>query len=168
MLRILSGRPETRYKTLGPIHLLRGPENTPRFCTSPMTGREAVTKALERRSSQSRLGTHHNVCPALSATPDTDCVFEALYSVGANEGALYRRLTYIRRKNLACCRRTVHIEPRAVNCCLNRQSLTALKHVLLRLTSRCKHGNKRHKDVCGFIIIAPSLFVLLPNENLSD
>src|SRR5262245_57659245 len=82
------------------------------------------------------LRTHDDVCSALPAAGHTDRVFEALHAISGAEGSLDRRLTYVGRKNLSCCRRTIHIESRPVQCCLNCHSLLALDHLLLRLTSR--------------------------------
>jgi len=110
-------------------------------------------KFLKRLSSEAAgaaLWTDHDVCPALSAATHTDRVFQALHSVSGTEGSLQRRLTYVGRKNLSCCRRTIHIEPRAVQGCLNSHSLAALKRLLLRLTSRRKHAHKCQKHVSFF------------------
>src|SRR5262245_23628786 len=102
-----------------------------------------VLKRLSGEAAGAALRTDDDVRPALSATPDTDCVLQALHSVSGTEGPLYRRLAHVRRKNLSCCRRTIHIEFGAIHCCLNGQPLTALKHVLLGLTSRrCKHAHQ--------------------------
>jgi len=82
------------------------------------------------------LRTHDDVCSALPAAGYTDRVFEALHAVSGAEGSLDRRLTDVRRKNLSCCRRTIHIESRPVHGCLNCHSLLALDHLLLCLASR--------------------------------
>src|SRR5215467_13072743 len=86
------------------------------------------------------LRTHDDVCSALPAAGYTDRVFEALHAVSGAEGSLDRRLTDVRRKNLSCCRRTIHIESRPIQCCLNCHSLLALDHLLLRLASYCGKG----------------------------
>src|SRR5215469_1098301 len=97
------------------------------------------------------LRTHDDVCSALPAAGYTDRVFEALHAVSGAEGSLDRRLTDVRRKNLSCCRRTIHIEPRAVQSCLDCHPLLALDRLLLRLTSRCcKHGYQCQKHVSCF------------------
>jgi hypothetical protein len=88
--------------------------------------------------------TDNDVCPALAAATHADRVFEALHSVSRSEASLHRGLTYVRRKNLSCCARTIHIESRAVQRCLNRLRLLALDHLLLRLTTRhCEDDDDR-------------------------
>src|SRR5215470_14806163 len=97
------------------------------------------------------LRTHDDVCSALPATGYTDRVFEALHAVSGTEGSLDRRLTDVRRKNLSCCRRTIHIESRAIHCCLNCHSLLALDHLLLCLaTRRRKQAHQCQKHVSLF------------------
>src|SRR5215831_8843475 len=97
------------------------------------------------------LRTHDDVCSALPAAGYTDRVFEALHAVSGAEGSLDRRLTDVRRKDLSCCRRTIHIESRPVQCCLNSHSLLALDHLLLCLTSRhCKHDHQCKKHASFF------------------
>src|SRR5438552_2331777 len=108
-------------------------------------------KRLSGEAAGAALRTNHDICPALSATGHTDRVFQALHAVSGTEGSLHRGLTYVRRKDLSCCRRTIHIEPRAVQGCLNSHPLTALNHLLLRLTSRrCKHAHQCQKHVSFF------------------
>src|SRR5215813_11119930 len=97
------------------------------------------------------LRTHDDVCSALPAAGYTDRVFEALHAVSGTEGSLDRRLTDVRRKNLSCCRRTIHIESRAIHCCLNCHSLLALDHLLLCLaTRRRKQAHQCQKHVSLF------------------
>jgi hypothetical protein len=98
------------------------------------------------------LWTDDDVCPALSAARHTDRVFQALDPVcGTSQGSLDRGLANVRRKHLSCCRRTIHVEPRAVQGCLNGHPLLALKHLLLRLTSRrCKQAYQCQKHVSLF------------------
>ena len=87
------------------------------------------------------LRTHDDVCSALPAAGYTDRVFQALDPVcGTSQGSLDRGLANVRRKNLSCCRRTIHIESRPVQSCLNCHSLLALDHLLLCLASRRQHG----------------------------
>src|SRR5262245_64367138 len=102
-----------------------------RHLPPPRSSEAAATAALR---------THDDVCSALPAAGDTDRVFEALHAVSGAEGSLDRRLTDVRRKNLSCCRRTIHIEPRAIHGCLNCHSLLALDRLLLRLAARRQHG----------------------------
>src|ERR1051325_8455916 len=107
-----------------------------------------LLECLSSKAAGSALWTDNDVCPAFPAASHTDCVFQSLHSVDVNEGPLYGRLAYVRRKNFSCCRRTIHIEPGAVHGCLNGHPLTALKHVLLGLTSRrCKHAHQCEKHV---------------------
>ena len=98
----------------------------------PPRSSEAVAAAALR--------THDDVCSALPAAGYTDRVFEALHAVSGAEGSLDRRLTDVRRKNLSCCRRTIHIESRPIQSCLNCHSLLALDHLLLCLASGRQHG----------------------------
>jgi hypothetical protein len=108
-------------------------------------------KRLSGEAAGAALRTNHDVRPAPPAASHTDRVFHALYSVcSSSKRPLYRRLTYVRRKDLSRCRRTIHIEPRAVQGCLNGHSLAALKHLLLRLASRRKHSHKCQKHVSFF------------------
>src|SRR5262249_7638813 len=88
------------------------------------------------------LRTHDDVCSAIPAASDTNRVFDTLHSVSGAEGSLYRGLAHVCRKNLSCCRLTIHIEPGPIQCCLNCHSLLALHHLLLCLAS---HGGK-HAD----------------------
>jgi hypothetical protein len=103
------------------------------------------SKRLSSETSRTALRTNYDVRSALSATPDADRVFQTLHSVGINEGALQSRLADVRRKNLSCCRRTVHIESRAIQRGLNCHALLTLQHVLLGLASRHKHRCRRQK-----------------------
>ena len=96
------------------------------------------------------LRTHDDVCSALPAAGYTDRVFEALHAVSGAEGSLDRRLTDVRRKNLSCCRRTIHIESRPIQSCLNCLSLLALDHLLLCLASRRQHGQNYQRYVFLF------------------
>lgn len=105
---------------------------------APHAGR-LVTSRSSEAAAATVLRAHHDVCSALPAAGHTDRVFKALHSVRRSEAPLYRRLANIRRKNLSRCRRTIHIKTGAVQCCLNRHSLLALNHLLLRLAS---HGGK--------------------------
>src|SRR5262249_4729165 len=98
----------------------------------PPWGSEAAAAAALR--------AHDDVCSTLPAAGHTDRVFEALHAVSGAEGPLDRRLTHVRRKNPSCCRRTIHIETRAVQGCLNCHPLLALHHLLLRLASYCGKG----------------------------
>src|SRR6516162_7999282 len=96
------------------------------------------------------LRTHDDVCSALPAAGYTDRVFEALHAVSGAEGSLDRRLADVRRKNLSCCRRTIHIESRPIQSCLNCHSLLALDHLLLCLASRRQHGQNYQRYVFLF------------------
>src|SRR6516162_3142771 len=96
------------------------------------------------------LRTHDDVCSALPAAGYTDRVFEALHAVSGAEGSLDGRLTDVGRKNLSCCRRTIHIESRPVQSCLNCHSLLALDHLLLCLASRRQHGQNYQRYVFLF------------------
>src|SRR5262245_65229768 len=109
-----------------------------------------VLKRLRSEAASSALRTNHDIRPALSATPYTDRVFEALHAVSGAEGSLDRRLADVRRKNLSCCRRTIHIESRPVHVCLNCHSLLALDHLLMWLASRRQHGNQCEQRVSFF------------------
>ena len=103
------------------------------------------------KAAAAALRTHDDVCSALPAAGYTDRVFEALHAVSGAEGSLDRRLTDVRRKNLSCCRRTIHIESRPIQSCLNCHSLLALDHLLLCLASHCcKHAHQCQKHVSIF------------------
>src|SRR5262249_46734593 len=98
--------------------------------------RELPPPRSSEAAAAAALRTHDDVCSALPAAGYTDRVFEALHAVSGAEGSLDRRLTDVRRKNLSCCRRTIHIESRPVQSCLNCHPLLALDHLLLCLASR--------------------------------
>src|SRR5262245_10540197 len=112
-----------------------------RHLPPPRSSEAAATAALR---------THDDVCSALPAAGYTDRVFEALHAVSGAEGSLDRRLTDVRRKNLSCCRRTIHIESRPIQSCLNCHSLLALDHLLLCLASRRQHSHQCQKHVSLF------------------
>src|SRR5437773_11324702 len=118
--------------------------------TSRAPGWRAHLAPRSSEAAAAALWADHDVRPALPATSHTDRVFQALHAVSGTEGSLHRGLTYVRRKDLSCCRRTIHIEPRAVQGCLNGHPLAVLKHLLLRLASRRKHSHKCQKHVSFF------------------